>query len=109
MDNIELFDDEIETIREFSELDLDTFHQVLDGTRLVVSELGNSISPAAVIDIIEGTVGNLVYNSDEKPITVTEAIERTISNLHLLDEMDEMFEDGVCVPIDEIDDSKKMQ
>lgn len=95
MDNIELFEEEIETIREFSELDMETFHEVLDCTRGVVNEMGNAISPAAVIDIIEGAVGNLVYNADEKPITVTEAVERTITNLHLLDEMEDMFEDEV--------------
>lgn len=95
MDNIELFEEEIETIREFSELDMETFHEVLDYTRGVVNEMGNAISPAAVVDIIEGAVGNLVYNADEKPITVSEAVERTITNLHLLDEMDEMFDDEV--------------
>ena len=109
MDNIELFEEEIETIREFSELDMDTFHEALDFTRVVVREMGNSVSPAAVVDIIEGAVGNLIYNADEKPITVEEAVERTIINLHLLDEMDEMFEDGVAVSMEEISSDKKMQ
>ena len=95
MDNIELFEEEIETIREFSELDMDTFHEVLDCTRNVVSGMGNSISPLATLDIIEGAVGNLIYNADEKPITVDEAVERTIANLNLLSELDEMYEDGI--------------
>ena len=101
----------IEEIREFSELDLDLFHDVLDHTREVVNGLGESVLPVAVVDIIEGAVGNLVYNADEKPITVTEAVERTITNLHLLDEMDDMFEDEVNPNIitDENDTGKVRQ
>lgn len=109
MDNIELFEEEIETIREFSELDMETFHEVLDCTRNVVNEMGNAVSPAAVIDIIEGAVGNLIYNADEKPITVTEAVERTITNLHLLDEMDDMFDEGPVIITDENDTGKVRQ
>lgn len=111
MDNVELFEDEIETIREFSELDMDTFHEVLDCTRRVVGSMGDSISPVAVVDVIEGAVGNLVYNVDEKPITVEEAVERTVLNLHLLDEMEDMFdsEDTIGVLSDEIDTGKVRQ
>ena len=110
MDNVELFEKEIEEIREFSELDMDTFHEVLDCTRVVVGAMGNSITPAAVVDVIEGAVGNLIYSADEKPLTVEEAVERTIQNLHLLDEMDEMFEwEEKGVLSDEIDTGKVRQ
>ena len=93
MDNVELFKEEIEEIREFSDLDMETFHDVLNCTRGVIRNMGNSISPAAVVDIIEGAVSNLMYNADEEPITVVEAVKRTVSNLHLLDEIEDMFED----------------
>ncbi len=111
MDNVELFEEEIETIREISDLDMDTFHEVLDCTRKVVGSMGNGISPVAVVDVIEGAVGNLVYNADEKPLTVEEAVDRTIQNLHLLDEMEEMFdaEDTIGVLSDEIDTGKVRQ
>lgn len=111
MDNVELFEKEIEEIREFSELDMDTFHEVLDCTRRVVGTMGDSISPAAVVDVIEGAVGNLVYNADEKPLTVEEAIDRTIQNLHLLDEMDSMFDEDLekGTLSDEVDTGKIRQ
>ena len=110
MDNVDLFEKEIEEIREFSELDMDTFHEVLDCTRRVVGTMGDSISPAAVVDVIEGAVGNLIYSADEKPLTVEEAVERTVQNLHLLDEMDEMFEvEEKGVLSDEIDTGKVRQ
>lgn len=93
MDNVELFNEEIDEIREFSDLDMETFHDVLDCTRGFVKNMGNRISPAAVVDIIEGAVSNLMYDADEKPITVVEAVKRTVYNLQLLEEMDDMFED----------------
>lgn len=113
-DNMDLFEDEIEEIREFSELDLDLFHDVLDHTREVVNGLGESVSPVAVVDIIEGAVGHLVYQgqSDEKPVTVEEAVSRAVSNLHLIDEMDamdEMLEENPFALSDEIDTGKVRQ
>ena len=38
-DNLDLFEKEIEEIKEFSELDLDVFHDVLECTRGVVNVL----------------------------------------------------------------------
>lgn len=113
-DNMDLFEEEIEEIGEFSELDMDLFHDVLDHTREVVSGLGNSISPVAVVDIIEGAVGHLVYQgqSEEKMVTVEEAVARAVSNLHLIDEMEEMdamLEDNPYALSDEIDTGKVRQ
>ena len=112
-DNMDLFEEEIEEIREFSELDLDLFHYVLDCTRGVVAGLGNDITPAAVVDIIEGAVGHLIFRTeaDEKPVTVEEAVERSVSNLRLIDELDEMDNmlDEKYIPSDEIDIGKIRQ
>ena len=54
-DNLDLFEKDIEEIKEFSELDLDVFHDVLECTRGVVNGFGSRISPISV-DIFEGAV-----------------------------------------------------
>lgn len=110
-DNLDLFEEEIEEIREFSELDMDTFHDVLECTRGVVGGLGNSISPVMVVDVIESAVGNLLYvpTHGEEPITVEEAVERAVSNLHLADEMDVMFDEGIATASDDIATGKIRQ
>ena len=62
----------------------------------------------SVVDVIEGAVGNLVYHPDNEVVTAEEAVERAVSNLHLADEMDDMFDD-VFVSSDEIDTGKVRQ
>lgn len=113
-DNMDLFEEEIEVIKEYSELDLDVFHDVLECTRGVVNGLGNSVSPIAVVDIIEGAVGHLVYKiePDEQPVTVEEAVQRAVANLQLVDEESEivaMLEDSKYTPSDELDTGKIRQ
>lgn len=114
VDNLGLFEEEIEEIREFSELDMDVFHDVLECTRGVVDGLGNKVSPIAVVDIIEGAVENLVYEtaSKEEGITAEDAVNRAVENLGLLDDTDEieaMLEDSKYTPSDEIDTGKVRQ
>lgn len=110
VNNVDLFEEEIDNIREFSELDMETFHDVLNCTRGVVEKFGNSISPISVVDVIEGAVGHLIDTPavGEKLVTVEEAVEMAISNLHFSDEdeMDDMFEDGIDESSDEYDTGK---
>ncbi|MBQ3510978.1 MAG: hypothetical protein IJA30_01625 [Bacilli bacterium] len=113
-DNMDLFEDEIAEIREFSELDLDVFHDVLECTRGVVEGLGNKISPISVVDIIEGAVENLVYETaaKEEGITVDDAVNRAVENLGLIDdtaEIEAMLEDNKYTPSDELDTGKVRQ
>lgn len=113
-DNMDLFEDEIEEIREFSELDLDVFHDVLECTRGVVNSFGNKISPISVVDIIEGAVENLVYETaaKEEGITVDDAVNRAVENLGLIDdtaEIEAMLEDNKYTPSDELDTGKVRQ
>ena len=113
-DNLDLFEDELEEIREFSELDLDVFHDVLECTRGVVNGFGNKISPISVVDIIEGAVENLVYETaaKEEGITVDDAVNRAVENLGLIDdtaEIEAMLEDNKYTPSDELDTGKVRQ
>ena len=113
-DNMDLFEDEIEEIREFSELDLDVFHDVLECTRGVVNSFGNKISSISVVDIIEGAVENLVYETaaKEEGITVDDAVNRAVENLGLIDdtaEIEAMLEDNKYTPSDELDTGKVRQ
>ena len=103
-ENIDMFEDEIENIREFSEIDMETFHNVLKCTRSVVEEFGNRISPISVVDVIEGAVDHLIDTPaiGDKPVTVEEAVELSIANLHLADEMDDMFDDEIYEPSDTV-------
>ena len=90
--NMELFEEEINSIREHCELDVEMFHDVLDCTRRTITKYGERISPMATIDVIEGAVEQLLYvKSNEKPITVKQAVKLAISNLGI-SEMDEIFE-----------------
>ena len=113
-DNLDLFEKEIEEIKEFSELDLDVFHDVLECTRGVVNGFGSRISPISVVDIIEGAVENLVYETAAKEdgITVEDAVSRAVNNLGLIDdtaEIDAMLEDNRFTPSDELDTDKVRQ
>lgn len=108
-DNTELFQEEIDEIREYAELDMEVFEEVLDCSRGVISKLGDSISPMSVVDVIEGAVGNLIYHPENEVVTVEEAVERAVINLHLVDEMEDMFDDGVFTSSDEIDTGKVRQ
>ena len=113
-DNLDLFEDEIEEIKEFSELDLDLFHDVLECTRGVVNNYGSRISPASVVDIIEGAVENLVYETAnrEDNITAEDAVNRAINNLGLIDEaaeIESMLEENQYTPSDELDTGKVRQ
>lgn len=93
-DDMDLFDEEIEVIREFSELDVELFHEVLNCTRDVVDSLGNSISPVMVVDIIEGAVGHLLEPpvKGEDAVTVYDAVNMAVDNLHLSDMTSEMVD-----------------
>ena len=113
-DNLDLFEKEIEEIKEFSELDLDVFHDVLECTRGVVNGFGSRISPISVVDIIEGAVENLVYETAAKEdgITVEDAVSRAVNNLGLIDdtaEIDAMLEDSKFTLSDELDTGKVRQ
>ena len=94
LDDMDLFDEEIEVIREFSELDVELFHEVLNCTRDVVDSLGNSISPVMVVDIIEGAVGHLLEPpvKGEDAVTVYDAVNMAVDNLHLSDMTSEMVD-----------------
>ena len=113
-DNLDLFEKEIEERKEFSELDLDVFHDVLECTRGVVNGFGSRISPISVVDIIEGAVENLVYETAAKEdgITVEDAVSRAVNNLGLIDdtaEIEAMLEDNRFTPSDELDTGKVRQ
>ena len=108
-DNTDLFKEEIDEIREFAELDMEVFTEVLDYSRGVIEKLGDSISPMSVVDVIEGTVGNLIYHPEDEVVTVEDAVERAVANLHLGEELDDMFEDDVFVLSDEADTGKVRQ
>ena len=114
-DNLDLFEKEIEEIKEFSELDLDVFHDVLECTRGVVNGFGSRISPISVVDIIEGAVEHLVYETadiKEDGITVEDAVSRAVNNLGLIDdtaEIEAMLEDNRFTPSDELDTGKVRQ
>ena len=91
VDNLDLFENEIEDIKEYSELDLELFNEVLNCTRDVVVSLGSRIHPAEVIDVIEGAVGHLVYGPREleKEVSAEEAVNMAVSGLGL--SSDDMF------------------
>ena len=91
-DNLDLFEEEIEEIRDSSEIELDLFRDVLACVRGVVSSVGNSVSPVFVVDLIERSVEHLMSDvTDENtPITVDEAVSRAAYNLGL-SEINEMF------------------
>ena len=91
-DNLDLFEEEIEEIRDSSEIELDLFRDVLTCARGVVSSMGNSVSPVLVVDLIERSVEHLMFDvTDENtPITVDEAVSRAAYNLGL-SEINEMF------------------
>ena len=113
-DNLDLFEKEIEEIKEFSELDLDVFHDVLECTRGVVNGFGSRISPISVVDIIEGAVENLVYETADikEHVTVEDAVSRAVNNLGLIDdtaEIEAMLEDNRFTPSDELDTGKVRQ
>ncbi len=94
VDNVELFQEEIEEIKEFSGLDLELFSEVISYSREVVGKLGSRISPVAVVDVIDGAVSHLICSTEKEPVLVEEAVDRAIANLHLIDEMDEIFADS---------------
>ena len=89
--NMELFEQEINDIREYSEIDIETFHDVLDCTRRVIVKYGERISPMATVDVIEGAVEQLTYSKKNDPINVKQAVRMAVENLGI-SEMDEMFE-----------------
>ena len=89
--NMELFEDEINDIKENSNMDMETFYDVLDCTRRALVKYGERISPMATVDVIEGAVEQLMYSKKFEPITVKQAVKLSINNLGI-SEIDEMFE-----------------
>lgn len=91
VDNVELFEEEIDEIDVFSDLDKETFQEIIEYSRGVIAGLGNRISPVAVVDVISEATSNMMYSGNDEEVTVEMAVDRAVANLHLADELEALF------------------
>ena len=87
--SIEMFQEEIDEIRDFSELKETTFGQILDATREYMDEYEGEISPITVVDVIEVATNIYIFGNriaDEKEIDIDEAVRQAAFVMKLSDQ-----------------------
>ncbi len=93
-ENFELFNEEIEEIKSYSELPTDVFSQICNEAKRYLSSYGNYIAPSVVVDLIESAVSIYMLalvqaeqgqNINSK-ITTSEAVKLAFEDLGLVEE-----------------------
>lgn len=81
--DIELFQDEISEIKDFSELDDNSFKQIMNQVRLFFSEYrGPQVTPNVVVDVIEAAVSTYVLSHGE--VSIEEAVDQSLRSSGLV-------------------------
>lgn len=81
--DIELFEEEIFEIKDFSELDDNSFKQIMNQVRLFFSEYrGPQVTPNVVVDVIEAAVSTYILSHGE--VSIEESVDQSLRSSGLV-------------------------